>query len=79
MLNFSKNVGLYVLKLRCLVMKTRLIKEINWGLQVNNIFNKLYEPNGYTYSYYFGGKLETQNFYYPMAGTNFMIAMNIKL
>jgi iron complex outermembrane receptor protein len=61
------------------VMKTRLVKEINWGLQVNNIFNKLYQPNGYTYSYYYNGKLETENFYYPMAGTNFMISMNIKL
>jgi iron complex outermembrane receptor protein len=61
------------------LMKTRLIKEINWGLQLNNIFNKLYEPNGYTYSYYYNGKLETENFYYPMAGTNFMISMNITL
>ncbi|MCF8342292.1 MAG: TonB-dependent receptor [Chitinophagaceae bacterium] len=60
-------------------MKTRLVKEINWGLQLNNIFNKLYQPNGYTYSYYYNGKLETENFYYPMAGTNFMISMNIKL
>jgi iron complex outermembrane receptor protein len=61
------------------LMKTRLIKEINWGLQLNNIFNKLYEPNGYTYSYYYNGKLETENFYYPMAGTNLMISMNITL
>jgi iron complex outermembrane receptor protein len=59
-------------------MKMRLFKEINWGLQLNNIFNKMYQPNGYTYSYYYNGKLETENFYYPMAGTNFMIAMNIK-
>ena len=59
-------------------MKMRLFKEINWGLQLNNIFNKMYQPNGYTFSYYYNGKLETENFYYPMAGTNFMIAMNIK-
>jgi iron complex outermembrane recepter protein len=60
------------------LMKMRLFKEINWGLQLNNIFNKLYQPNGYTYSYYYNGKLETENYYYPMAGTNFMLAMNLK-
>lgn len=47
--------------------------------QLNNIFNKKYEANGYTYSYIYGGKTITENFYYPMAGTNFMIGVNIKL
>ncbi len=53
----------------------------NWGivLQVNNIFSKKYEPNGYTYSYIYGGSLITENGYYPMAGTNFMLGLNIKL
>lgn len=44
---------------------------------LNNIFNKLYEPNGYTYPYYYGGELINSNYYYPMAGTNFMLAVNI--
>ncbi len=48
-------------------------------LQVNNIFDKKYEPNGYTYSYIYGGELTTENFYFPMAGTNFMLALNITL
>lgn len=60
------------------LMKLRLVKEVNWGIQLNNIFNKMYQPNGYTYSYYYSGKLETENYYYPMAGTNFMISMNLK-
>lgn len=47
--------------------------------QLNNIFNKKYEANGYTYSYIYGGTTITENFYYPMAGTNFMIGVNIKL
>jgi len=47
--------------------------------QLNNIFNKKYEANGYTYSYIYGGKTITENFYYPMAGTNFMIGVNINL
>jgi iron complex outermembrane receptor protein len=47
--------------------------------QVNNVFNKKYEPNGYTYSYISGGALTTENSYYPMAGTNFMLGVNISL
>ena len=61
------------------VLRKVVFKETNFILQVNNIFNKKYEPNGYTYSYYYGGELATENFYYPMAGTNFMVGVNIKL
>ena len=39
----------------------------------------MYEPNGYTYPYIYGGELINDNYYYPMAGTNFMIAVNVKL
>lgn len=55
------------------------LKELRIILQANNIFNELYEPNGYTFSYYYSGSLTTENYYYPMAGRNFMIAVNIKL
>lgn len=61
------------------VLRKVVFKETNFILQVNNLFNKKYEPNGYTYSYYYGGELTTENYYYPMAGTNFMFGMNIKL
>ncbi len=56
----------------------RFMKEILLVGQAINIFNNLYEPNGYTYSYYYGGSLQTENFYYPMAGMNFMFALNCK-
>lgn len=55
------------------------IKEANLVLQVNNIFNKKYEPSGYTYNYIYNGELSVNNYYFPMAGTNFMIALNLKL
>ncbi len=45
----------------------------------NNIFSQLYEANGYTFSYYYGNELVTENFYYPMAPFNFMAGVNIKL
>lgn len=53
----------------------------NAGLifQINNVLNKMYEPNGYTFSYYYNNQLATENYYYPMAGTNFMAGVNIRL
>ncbi|MEQ1798695.1 MAG: TonB-dependent receptor [Lacibacter sp.] len=55
------------------------IKEINLTFQLNNVFNELYETNGYTFSYIYGAQTITENFYYPMAGTNFLAGINIKL
>ena len=58
---------------------TGRLKEVNIIAQVNNIFGKKYEPNGYTFSYFVGGESITENYYFPMAGTNFMIGLNIRL
>ena len=55
------------------------IKNASIILQASNIFNNLYEPNGYTFSYLYNQELTTENYYYPMAGRNFLIALNIKL
>jgi iron complex outermembrane receptor protein len=51
-----------------------ICKSFRIGLQINNIFNVKYEPNGATYP---GGISSTgirtdYNYYYPQAGTNFM-------
>lgn len=59
--------------------KKLLFTECNFILQVNNIFNKMYEPNGATYPYIYGGEVLNDNYYYPMAGTNFMLGLNIKI
>lgn len=53
-------------------------KEIQLGLMVNNAFNQLYENNGYTFSYVYGGQTTTENFYYPQAGRNFMARVLLK-
>ena len=57
----------------------KVFKEVNFIFQLNNVFNKMYESNGYTYNYISGGILSVENYYFPMAGTNFMAAINIKL
>ncbi|HEX2535758.1 MAG TPA: TonB-dependent receptor plug domain-containing protein, partial [Chitinophagaceae bacterium] len=48
-------------------------------LQVSNLWNRKYESNGYTYSYFYDTTLVKENFYYPMAGRNYMAGLNIKL
>lgn len=59
--------------------KKKKLKELNIIAQVNNLFGTKYEPNGYTYSYIYGGSTTTENYYFPMAGVNFMLAVNVRL
>ena len=54
------------------------LKELNIILQANNVFDKLYEPNGYTSVTTMAGSLTTENYYFPMAGRNFMVGVNVK-
>jgi iron complex outermembrane recepter protein len=59
--------------------KNKLWKEINFSLQINNLWNLQYESNGYTYSYFYDNNLVKENFYFPMAGTNWLFGMQVKL
>ena len=54
------------------------IKNINIGLLANNILNKKYESNGYTYGFVSGGVTTRENFYFPQAGPNFLLSLNMK-
>jgi iron complex outermembrane receptor protein len=54
------------------------LKDAKIIFQLNNLFNERYQPNGYTFSYIYGGDFTTENYYYPMAGTNFMLAFNLR-
>ena len=70
----------YVQDLRMLyTLKFPVVQQLDLIFQLNNVFNRKYEPNGYTYSSFYGGSVVTENFYFPMAGTNFILAVNIKL
>lgn len=57
----------------------KVFKEVDFIFQVNNVFNNFYESNGYTYNYISDGQLSVENYYFPMAGINFMAAININL
>lgn len=45
-------------------------------LNVNNLLNTKYESKGYTFSYIYSG-LQTFNYYYPQAGTNFSLTLSL--
>ncbi|MBI5856906.1 MAG: TonB-dependent receptor [Sphingobacteriales bacterium] len=70
----------YVQDIRIIyTIKPKKLKEISLVGQVNNVLNKKYEPNGYTYNYIYGGQLSVNNYYFPMAGTNVMVGVNVRL
>jgi len=55
------------------------MKSISLNLAVYNLFNNLYESNGYTWGYIVGGNEVRENFFYPQAGINFMAGITLKL
>lgn len=56
------------------------VKNIGLSLLINNIFNEQYESNGYTYSSIYQGDptVYTSNFYFPQAGTNFLLGLHLQ-
>lgn len=71
--------GYFIQDLRWIYsFRSKLFTKADLILQVNNIWNRKYEANGYTYSYLFAQQLVTENFFFPMAGTNFTAAFNIR-
>lgn len=55
----------------------KFFKAVRAGVQVNNLLNVKYEPNGYTYSGSMGGTRYDFNYYYPQAGTNFLTSLTL--
>jgi iron complex outermembrane receptor protein len=69
----------YVADLRLgYILKMKGIKEIRFTVSVNNVFNKMYSSNGYTYGWIYGGRQYTYNHYYPQAGTNVLGGIAIR-
>lgn len=51
---------------------TKLIKEFNINLLINNILNYEYESNAWVYRYILGGEEFAMDGYFPQAGINFI-------
>jgi len=59
-------------------IKTKLIPEINFMFAAYNLLNKMYETNGYSFSYYVDAALNTENYLAPAAPINFMGGVSFK-
>jgi iron complex outermembrane receptor protein len=55
-----------------------LLKEICFNLLVSNLFNEEYESNGWVYSYIYDNTRYKMDGYFPQAGTNFLVGVDIK-
>ncbi|RYY18020.1 MAG: TonB-dependent receptor, partial [Cytophagaceae bacterium] len=57
----------------------KFMKEIELALLVNNLLNREYVANGYTYGYIgASGNQETFNWYFPQATRNFLASVNLR-
>lgn len=52
-------------------------KQIDLGVMVNNLSNRMYAPNGYTFGGMINGNRESFNYLYPQAGTNYLLRLNL--
>src|SRR5690606_24335823 len=59
-------------------VKFKPFKELAATLALNNVFDREYVSNGYTFSYIYGGATTTQNYYYPQAGINWLASVTMK-
>jgi iron complex outermembrane receptor protein len=55
----------------------KLFPELKFNLLINNILNKEYESNAWVYSYFFEGKRNKMDGYFPQAGTNFIFSVYV--
>jgi iron complex outermembrane receptor protein len=60
------------------IIKDKFFKETTIGLRVNNLFNEQFENNGYTWGYIYDNNRVDENFYYPQAGTHFLLRLTVK-
>ncbi len=60
-------------------LKNKLFKATHIMVQLNNIFSKKYEPNGYSYTSINNGTTTAGNYYFPMALFNGMVGISLRL
>ena len=56
----------------------RNLKDVQFQILVNNIFNEIYESNGYGGNWYEDGFEKSWSYYFPQAGRNLMIKIGLK-
>ncbi|MBW6490285.1 MAG: TonB-dependent receptor [Lentimicrobium sp.] len=61
------------------MLEPKMLKGIEFSLNINNIFNAEYETNAWIYRYYSEGEYRHYDGYFPQAGINFMAGLKILL
>ncbi len=59
--------------------RTGFLKALRLNLQVTNVFDQVYESNGYSYRYAFDGTRITDRWFYPQAGRYVLFGLGIDL
>lgn len=60
-----------------LTPSNRYFKNLTISFLVNNVLSHQYESNGYTFGYISGGQTTYENFYFPQAGRNYLLALRL--
>jgi iron complex outermembrane receptor protein len=58
--------------------KIRNLKRVDFQLLVNNVLNEIYESNAYGGNWYEDGVEKSWSYYFPQAGTNLMLKINVR-
>ena len=72
--------GFYVQDLRLRINTAeRNGRKLELGVLVSNLFDRVYAPNGYTFSGIIGGERNSFNYLFPQAGRNFMVMLKLSI
>jgi iron complex outermembrane receptor protein len=56
----------------------KLVRKWTLYANINNLFNEMYESNGWVYSYYSEGARQKEDGYFPQAGISYLLGMSIE-
>ncbi len=59
-------------------ISTKLVKQIAFNVQINNLFNAEYENNAYGGHWFEAEQEKTWKYYFPQAGINFLAGISLK-
>ena len=59
------------------VLRPGFMRELGLRLQVQNVFDQLYETNAYSYRYQLDGNTVVDRWLFPQAGRNFLLALHL--
>ncbi len=59
-------------------LSPKWVDQIGIKIQINNLFNEEYETNAWVYRYILDGENKIMDGYFPQAGRNFLVGLNLR-